>query len=238
MSFSLLWYNDKEVSKLEDTLFNDLKITKLLENCFDNYSDVDEIQAIMKLVPSKETLLYRQGIFEDLLNDKEGLLDNLYYQLTDLVSRFISLREAAENIKRRVFLIMYIYHYYGFLERTKDVLIKLNVKSKGLLDLIKKLEDILNSDKVINKRKEVKSYYDYITSHFEFNAEYHDGSPYFKITFDKKTNLEDDLLEIVNGLDISLIKSPRQIMKKSLKSYSQTQRSQMKFYRFDSYTFS
>lgn len=219
MSFSLLWCNDKEVSKLEDTLFNDLKITKLLENCFDNYSDVDEIQAIMKLVPSKETLLYRQGIFEDLLNDKDSLLDNLYYQLTDLVSRFISLREATENIKRRVFLIMYIYHYYGFLEKTKNLLVKLDVKSKGLLDLIKKLEDILNSDKVINKRKEVKSYYDYITSHFEFNAEYHDGSPYFKITFDKKTNLEDDLMEIVKGLDISLIKTPRQIMKKEVNPY-------------------
>lgn len=219
MSFSLLWCNGLEVSKLEATLFNDLKITKLLESCFDNYSDVDEIQAIMKLVPSKETLLYRQGIFEDLLNDKEGLLDNLYYQLTDLVSRYISLREATEKIKRRVFLLMYIYHYYGFLERTKDVLVKLDVKSVGLLGLIKKIDEILSSNEVIEIRKEVKVYYDYITNHFEFNAEYHDGSPYFKITFDKKVNLEDDLLDIVKGLNINLIKSPRQIMKKEVNPY-------------------
>ena len=203
MSFSLLWRNenDKEVSKLEATLFNDLKITKLLESCFDNYSDVDEIQAIMKLVPSKETLLYRQGIFEDLLNDKEGLLDNLYYQLTDLVSRYISLREAAENIKRRVFLIMYIYHYYGFLERTKEVLEKLNVKSEGLTGLITMIDNILSSVDTIQLRNEVTNYYNYITGHFEFNAEYHDGAPYFKVTFDKKSNLEDDLMEIVEGLN-------------------------------------
>ena len=221
MSFSLLWRNenDKEVSKLEATLFNDLKITKLLESCFDNYSDVDEIQAIMKLVPSKETLLYRQVIFEDLLNVKEGLLDNLYYQLTDLVSRYISLREAAENIKRRVFLIMYIYHYYGFLERTKEVLEKLNVKSEGLTGLITMIDNILSSVDTIQLRNEVTNYYNYITEHFEFNAEYHDGAPYFKVTFDKKSNLEDDLMEIVEGLNISLIKSPRQIMKKEVNPY-------------------
>lgn len=219
MAFSLLWKNDEAVSTLDDAVFNDLKITKFLENCFDNYSDVDEIQEIMKLIPSKESLLYRQGIFEDLLNDKEGLLDNLYYQLTDLVGRFISLREATENIKKRVFLIMYFYHFYEFLTITKDVLFKLNVKSKGLLDLITKIDNILADKEEKNLRNEVKIYYDYITSHFEFNLEFHEGAPYYKITFDKVVNLEDELLDIAKGLNIDLIKTPRQIMKKEVNPY-------------------
>ena len=46
MSFSLLWYNDKEVSKLEESLFSDLKITKLLEK--NNFSD-EEIRKIKYL---------------------------------------------------------------------------------------------------------------------------------------------------------------------------------------------
>lgn len=219
MAFSLLWKNDEAVSKLDEAVFSDLKITKLLECCFDNYSDVDEMQEIMKLIPSKETLLYRQGIFEDLLNDKDGLLENLYYRLTDLVGRFISLREATENIKRRIFLIMYIYHYYQFLTITKDVLIKLNVKSKGLTDLIVKIDSIFDDNEVKNLRNEVKNLYDYITSHFEFNAEFHEGAPYYKITFDKKTNLEDELLDIAKGLNIELVKTPRQIMKKEVNPY-------------------
>lgn len=218
--YSLLWKNEnREVSKLEDTLFTDLKIIKLLENNFDNYSDVDEIVSIMKLIPDIDSLRHRQGIFTDVLNDKEDKLNGLYYELVDLVGRYASLREAVERTKKKVFLVMYEYHYYLYLEHVIEVLNDIKVSSTGLLDLIEIIKKELEDPDVINKRKVIKSYYDYIMSHFKFNAEYHDGAPYIKLTFEEKENLEDSLMDIVKGLNINMIKTPRQIVKHEINPY-------------------
>ena len=219
MIFSLLWDNEKEVSILDATLFNDLKITKLLESCFDNYSDVDEMIDIMKLVPNKKSIIYRQGIFEDILSDHNNLYENLYYQLVDLVSRYNNLKEKSENVKKRVFLIMYLYHYYLFLENTKSLLVNQNVKSYALNLLIDKINILLSNKEVIAKREKINKYYNYIINNSSFSAEYHDGAPFIKLSFDKAINLEDELLEIAEGLNVSLIKTPRQIMKKEINPY-------------------
>ena len=221
---SLLWKeidNElvKPVSILEDAVFTDLKITKLLENVFDNYSDVDEIIQTMKKIPDVESLKLRQGIFTDVLNDKENKLDVLYYDLVDVVSRYISLKEAIEITKKKVFLVMYYHHYYLFLERVVKVLTDLNVKSFGLLDLIEAINKKLDNNDTKEIRTTVDKFYDYIMAHFSFNVEFHDGAPYYKLTFDKKENLEDNLLDIVKGLNINLVKSPRQIVKHEINPY-------------------
>ena len=221
---SLLWIkteeeNIKPVSILEDSLFTDLKITKLLESVFDNYSDVDEIVSTMKKVPDKESLILRQGIFTDVLEDTENKLDGLYYDLVDIVSRYISLKEAIEITKKKVFLVMYYHHYFLYLEKVVKVLTELNVKSSGLIELIKDINDKLGQNTTKDLRITVNKFYDYIMKHFEFNVEYHDGAPYYKLTFDKKENLEDNLLEIVKGLNINLLKTPRQIVKHEINPY-------------------
>lgn len=218
--YSLLWKNDnREVSKLEDTLFTDLKIIKLLENNFDNYSDVDEIVSIMKLIPDVESLYYRQGIFTDVLNDKEDKLSSLYYELVDLVGRYTSLREAVEITKKKVFLVMYEHHYYLFLEKVIAVLEEIKVSSDGLLAIVELIKNKLKDENVIALRKNVKDYYDYIMSHFKFSAEYHEGAPYIKLAFDDRKNLEDDLMDIVKGLNINMIKTPRQFVKHEINPY-------------------
>ena len=219
---SLLWKDIEEtkpVSILEDALFTDLKITKLLENVFDNYSDVDEIISTMKKVPDVESLKLRQGIFTDVLNDKENKLDSLYYDLVDLVSRYISLKEAIEITKKKVFLVMYYHHYYLFLEKVAKTLTELNVKSNGLLDIISSINREVTDNKTIEFRKTVDKFYDYIMNHFSFNVEYHDGAPYYKLSFEQKENLEDNLRDIVKGLNISLMKSPRQVVKHEINPY-------------------
>ena len=222
---SLLWKNidDEYVVKpesvLEDTLFTDLKIIKLLESVFDNYSDVDEIVSIMKKVPDLESLKHRQGIFTDVLNDKENKLDSLYYDLVDLVGRYVSLKEAIEITKKKVFLVMYYHHYYLYLEKVVKVLKDLGVSSKGLTELIDVINQKLAKEETKQIRDVVEKFYNYIMNHFSFNVEYHDGAPYYKITFDEKQNLEDSLLDIVKGLDINLIKSPRQIVKHEINPY-------------------
>ena len=221
---SVLWKqqngeNIKPVSILEDSLFTDLKITKLLESVFDNYSDVDEIIGTMKKVPDKESLKLRQGIFTDVLNDKENKLDSLYYDLVDIVSRYISLKEAIEITKKKVFLVMYYHHYYLYLEKVVKVLNELDVKSNGLTELIRLINQKLESSETKEIRTNVDKFYNYIMNHFSFNVEYHDGAPYYKLTFDKRENLEDNLLDIVKGLNISLLKSPRQIVKHEINPY-------------------
>ena len=221
---SLLWKeidNElvKPVSVLEETVFTDLKITKLLENVFDNYSDVDEIVQTMKKIPDVESLKLRQGIFTDVLNDKDNKLDVLYYDLVDVVSRYISLKEAIEITKKKVFLVMYYHHYYLFLERVVKVLTDLGVKSEGLNELIEAINNKLSSNDAKDIRTTVDKFYDYIMAHFSFNVEFHDGAPYYKLTFEKRENLEDNLLDIVKGLKINLVKTPRQIVKHEINPY-------------------
>lgn len=222
---SLLWknidseYTVKPESILEDTLFNDLKIIKLLESVFDNYSDVDEIITTMKKVPDLESLKHRQGIFTDVLNDKDNKLESLYYDLVDLVGRYVSLKEAIEITKKKVFLVMYYHHYYLYLEKVVTVLTDLGVSSDGLKELISKINEKLATEETKKIRTIVEKYYNYIMAHFTFNVEYHDGAPYYKLSFDKKDNLEDNLLDIVKGLNINLIKSPRQTVKHEINPY-------------------
>lgn len=222
---SLLWkniddeYTIKPVSVLEDTLFTDLKIIKLLESVFDNYSDVDEIVSTMKKVPDLDSLKLRQGIFTDVLNDKENKLDSLYYDLVDLVGRYVSLKEAIEITKKKVFLVMYYHHYYLYLEKVVKVLTEIGAKSEGLKELINSINAKLENNETKKIREVVEKFYNYIMNHFKFNVEYHDGAPYYKITFDEKENLEDSLLDIVKGLDINLVKTPRQIVKHEINPY-------------------
>ena len=173
---SLLWkyiddeYVVKPESVLEDTLFTDLKIIKLLESVFDNYSDVDEIVTTMKKVPDIESLKLRQGIFTDVLNDNDSKLDSLYYDLVDLVGRYVSLKEAIEITKKKVFLVMYYHHYYLYLEKVVKVLTDLNVTSTGLKELVDTINQKLKKDETIEIRKTVEEFYKYIMSHFSFNT--------------------------------------------------------------------
>ena len=141
---SLLYLGDKLVaSTLEPTLFTDLKIGKLLEYLFDNYSEADEVIDILKEIPEKDSLVYRQEVFSDILDDKENLLEELYYELVDVVGRYQSLRGATENIKRRIFFIFYEYYYYLFLEKTRKVFTELKVKSSCFNTIIKKIDFII-----------------------------------------------------------------------------------------------
>ena len=221
---SLLWAqtegeNNKPVSILEDALFNDLKITKLLENVFDNYSDVDEVIQTMKKVPDTDSLKLRQGIMTDVLEDKENVLDSLYYDLVDLVGRYISLKEAIEITKKKVFLIMYYHHYYLYLEKVINVLQSINVKSTGLNELMSLIKAKLELKSTKELRGTVDKFYNYIMNHFAFNVEYHDGAPYYRLSFEEKENLEDNLMDIVKGLNINLLKTPRQIVKHEINPY-------------------
>ena len=89
---SLLWKgsnlelstdNPEVESVIEDTVFEDLKIRRVLETVFDNYSDSDEVIKVLKCIPSIETLKYRQEIFEDFLADN-GKVTEIYYELVDI----------------------------------------------------------------------------------------------------------------------------------------------------------
>ena len=48
---SLLWNKTKEISEVNECIFTDLKITKLLENIFDTYTEVDDLLEVMKYIP-------------------------------------------------------------------------------------------------------------------------------------------------------------------------------------------
>lgn len=217
---SLLYLGDKKVaSTLEPTLFTDLKIGKLLEYLFDNYSEADEVIDILKEIPEKDSLVYRQEVFSDILDDKENLLEELYYELVDVVGRYQSLRGATENIKRRIFFIFYEYYYYLFLEKTKKVFTELKVKSSCFNTIIKKIDSILADKETLKKREQIDKIYNNIISHLSFNLEYHDGAPYYQVTFEEKNNLEDNLIRIAKGLNVNFVKQPKSVAKHEVNPY-------------------
>lgn len=220
MSFSLLFKDEKKVvSTLDEVLFGDLKIKKILEYLFDDYKDVEEMIEIIKNIPTEDDLIFRQEILNDFLNDKNNKLDNLYYKLIDLVSRYKSCKEANEAIKRKVFLIFYVYNYYLFLEEVLHILGSIKIESKCLLSLIDQIKKILSSSEVIEKREEVKQLYNGIINQMSFNIEYKSGAPYYKMDFKKISSLEDDLISIADSLGIALIKTPRQAAKKEVNHF-------------------
>lgn len=217
---SLLYKNEKEVaSVLEPTLFTDLKIGKLLEYIFDNYSEADEVIDILKEVPFKDSLIYRQEVFNDVLNDKDNLLEGLYYELVDVVGRFQSLRGATENIKRKIFFIFYEYYYYVLLEDTKKTLLDINATSSCFKNIIKLIDETLASKETIKKREQITRIYNNIVSHLSFNLEYHDGAPYYQVTFEDKNNLEDKLTNIAKGLNVNFVKQPKSVAKHEINPY-------------------
>ena len=217
---SILYKNEANIaSKLEESLFTDLKITKFLEFVFDNYSDVTEITETLQNVPSKEDLIYRQEIFTDILSDKENLLDNLYYDLVKLVGRYNSYRQAAENIKRRIFFVFYEHYFYLFLEKVVKVINDINAKSTGLLDISKDINTYLEKADIKKRRESVDKIYEAIATRLKFNLEYHDGAPYYQVTFNEQSNLEDNLKNLIDKLGISYIKAPKSVAKHEINPY-------------------
>ena len=217
---SLLYINEKKVaSELEPTVFTDLKIGKLLEYLFDNYSEADEVIEILKDIPEKDSLIYRQEVFNDILNDKENKLENLYYELVDVVGRYQSLRGATENIKRRIFHIFYVYYFYILLEDTKKVFLEINAESTCFKNIIKRIDEILTNKATLIKREKINRIYKNIVSHLSFNLEYHDGAPYYQVTFEEKNNLEDKLVNIAKGLNVNFVKQPKSAAKHEINPY-------------------
>ena len=220
MMKSLLYKNEKHVeSILEEALFTDLKISKLLEFFFDNYSEVTEIIETMKEVPSKLDLRYRQEIFTDVLNDSENKLESLYYDLVKLVGRYNSYKQAVENIKKRVFFVFYEHYFYLFLEEARDVITEINAKSTGLNDIKKDIIDFLGKADTKKRRDTIDKIYNNIASRLHFNLEYHEGAPYYQITFNEIENLEDNLHSIAESLNISFIKTPKAAAKHEINPY-------------------
>ena len=217
---SILYRNEKEiVSTLEESLFTDLKIGKLLEFVFDNYSEVTEIIETLAEVPSKDDLIYRQEIFTDVLNDKENKLDSLYYDLVKLIGRYNSYKQAVENIKRRVFFVFYEHYFYLFLEDASRTIKEINAKSSGLNLIKQDIDEFLNKLELKKRREIVDKIYENIASRLHFNLEYHDGAPYYQITFNQIDNLEDSLHDIAQALNISFIKTPKSAAKHEINPY-------------------
>ena len=217
---SLLYKEEKNVvSELEESLFTDLKIGKFLEFVFDNYSEATEVMETLKDVPSKTDLKYRQEIFSDILNDKDNLSENLYYDLVKLVGRYNSYKQAVENIKRRVFFVFYEHYFYLFLEKCVDVIKKINAKSTGLNDISKDITKFLENQESIKRRSVVDRIYNNVASRLHFNLEYHDGAPYYQITFNEIENLEDNLKDLLEGLNIPFVKQPKSAAKHEINPY-------------------
>ena len=216
--FDLLSENeyDSYVSIIDDNVFEDSKLRRVLETVYENYSDSDEIIETLKKIPDRNSLLYRQEIFEDILND-DGVILDIYYKLARMASRYEALQSANENIKKRLFLVMYIYNLNLFLNEVKEKITDTKYKSIGI-------KNILNDISIYIERKEslfnrAKKLYNKLISMFDINVTYLNGAPYVQLDYDKKNNLEDDMLDIAQSLDIKLEKSARIMGRKEINPY-------------------
>ena len=221
---SLLWKgsnlelnvdNPEVESIIEDTVFEDLKIRRVLETVYDNYSDSDEVIKVLKCIPNIETLKYRQEIFEDFLADN-GKVTEVYYELIDICSRYEIFINAYENVKKRLSIVMYNYNLFNFLEKVMNI-INSTYKSKCLTSISKSIESYLS--RKADVRVKTNNLYERAMKILSLSANYHDGAPYIQLYTEKQENLEDDLLDIADKLDIKLEKAPRLAVKKEINPY-------------------
>jgi len=221
---SLLWMsssnelsidNPEVESIIEDTVFDDLKIRRVLETVYDNYSDSDEVIKVLKFIPNIDTLKYRQEIFEDFLNDS-GTVTDIYYELVDICSRHEIFINSYENIKKRLSIVMYNYNLFNFLEKIMNI-INSTYKSTCLKSISLKINKYLKEKESI--RKVTNNLYERSMKILNLSANYHDGAPYIQLFTEKQPNLEDDLMDIAEKLDIKLEKAPRLAVKKEINPY-------------------
>lgn len=222
---SLLWLNgnrnryldtqNEEIeSIMEDSFFNDMRIRRVFETIFSSNEDVEALIDVMSLVPSLDTVKYRQSFFEDILNDENE--SKIYYKVNEVVSRYLAYKEAKEKVKKRLLLILYNYNLFNVLQNIKDSMSSyLSTCSK---EIIKQINLYLQSNqKLISKTQDL---YNRIIELFKFDSVYHEGAPYVQIdTNYHSDNLEDSLKEIAIELDCKLEKVSNSYSKKEINPY-------------------
>lgn len=203
-------------SEIDDCVFEDVKIRRVLETVYDNYSDSDEVIEVLRKIPNRDSLIYRQDFFEDVLNDKEDIT-KLYYKLVSLVSRYESLFASTENIKKRLHLVMYIYNFFKYIEEVNEIINKNQYKSYIVKEISKDISIYIERKKDLYNK--VNNLYHRVSNLFDITATHLNGSPYISIDLGKKENLEDDMVEIAKMLNISLDKSARLTVRKEVNPY-------------------
>ena len=206
---SLLWNKTKEISEVNECIFTDLKITKLLENIFDTYTEVDDLLEVMKYIPDSETIEYRQEVLTDIFNDSENEFTKIYHELARIGGLYFNLKNSNELIKRQILLLVYLNNYFEFLEYVYNAFTKLDVKSSCLNNIKNKIKEYFENKETRKLVETVKSIYVDIAPKLNFSATYKDGAPYVQIEFEKKQTLEDDLLNIMDSFNIKRTKLPK-----------------------------
>ena len=211
---SILWNNLQEESVLLDTVFTDLKISKLLENIFDSYQDIDEMIDVISKIPNKETIVYRQEILTDILEDDNLEFTKLYHELFNIVGLYYNLQNANELIRRQILFLIYLYNYYNFCNNVVLSIDRIEAKAKGLLDIKEKIVKLLTDNKKFIDN--INKIYNNIVSTLNFNAMYKDGAPYVQVSFNKPRSLEEDLLDIMDSFGIKQNKYPKAASRKEI----------------------
>lgn len=209
MMISLIWNKTNFKSELNETVFVDLKIKKLLESFFDSYTDVDEILEIMTCIPDSDTIKYRQEILSDILDDENLEFTKIYHKLANIVALYTNLKNANELIRRQVLFLIYLHNFHLFLTDVVNTLKSVNVKSYGLNNIINKINEFLLNKEYNKLFLDVSKIYNNIYPKLYFTATYKDGAPYVQLEFDRKETLEDKLLSIMEGFDIQQTKLPK-----------------------------
>lgn len=149
---SILWFSDeKRVPKVNDEIFSNLNIDKLL-----NYKTL----SVLSLYCTNDELIGRSKIFDRLLNDN---LSAIFYQLksslADLESCFY-IYDKSTNQLERVFRARMLYYSY---KHVCDLVFQITVKDEVLLNNFKN-DVIAMSQAIIKAESFVKSSEDQLSS--------------------------------------------------------------------------
>lgn len=223
---SLLWKNfegllsDNNNQDLEsiinDKVFDDLKLRRVLETIYDTYSESDEVIEVMSKIPNLDSIEMRREILDDFFSSNNEL-EKLYYKLQDLVSRYEAILSATERIKKRYLLLFYYYNLFIFLDYVSDFIEINKYKSDRLIAIKNEIDEYIGNNRAFIE--ETNSLYDDLMNVLKLTVEYHDNAPYITIENEKVNNLEDNLLEIANLLGIKIEKPTRTLSRKEINAY-------------------
>ena len=202
MKFDLLWnQNGFSESTIEEYVFDDFDLMSMFSDLI-NYNYNFLMPTVLQ-IPDYNTVLFRQQVMIDFLNDKKNVLESIKDSLDNLILLYKKYIDSKHIFYKTVNFLLFIESYLAFVENTVLLVNDVDFVSSELNRFKKFLNDEANSENL----KILKT--DFIISFNHFDnmrnfAVYQEAKALRVAHSFGKTKFEDRLLELSKRLNIEV----------------------------------
>lgn len=153
--------SERKVKKLPEETLKDLAVSELIRSIGTNQDEKTVLNEIFSQIPlDPEDIRFRQGVFKDLMNDKE-LCDALYSSLTKIkiMKEYAGAKRAVSDKDNALYTLLNdlrsLSTYVDTVSELSEELSKHDLSSKGLISLREELNKITGTDEFENTKKDI-----------------------------------------------------------------------------------